>query len=193
MPNDERNEDQKIKSNSKASYIFGEINENISREIVQDLIETEWEVEKINTLNLFICSEGGNLSDCFAIIDTVELLRKMYNIKIITHGLGEVVSAGFFIFLLGDVRILYPSCRVFVHEHITVGAEGQTYGERLKQDKTEERIVYRLYVDYIARRLGITSKRAKNLVAKNDWLTRSQLVDYNVIPKEVKEDEQCSG
>lgn len=190
MANEERNLDIQLKeSNSKAIYIFGEINENISREVVSDIVETNWDKDNIKTINIFICSEGGNLSDCFAIIDTIELLKESKGIIVITHGLGEVVSAGFFLFLLGDIRILYPSCRVFVHEHITIGAECQTYGERIKQDKTEERRIYKMYVDYIARRLNITGKRAKNLVAKNDWLTRAQLTEYNVIPKEVKEEE----
>lgn len=166
-------------------YAMGEINENVSREIIETLLDAKWEEDKINTLNFFICSCGGNLGDCFAIIDMLNIIKQTKKVKIITHGLGEVISAGFFLFLIGDSRILHPSCRVFVHEHITTGIEGQTFGERVKQDKTEEKMVYTLYIDYIAKQLNMTDKKAKSLVKKNAWLNNEQIDEFSIVTKDI--------
>lgn len=163
----------------KILYIFGEINEAISQEVTQELIETDWRGEEIQELQLYICSEGGYLRDCFAVIDLVQAIKDRFQIKVYTYGLGEVASAGFFIFLLGEKRVLFPSCRVFVHEHITLGSE-QTYGERIKADKTEEKEVYDKYVKYTSERLELGIKKAKNLLKKNKWLTDKEIKLYNI-------------
>lgn len=163
----------------KIIHVIGEVNENTTENITKELIETNWKEDNIKELHIYICSEGGYLRDCFAIIDLIEDIREKDDIIIRTYGLGEVASAGFFIFLLGDERILYPSCRVFVHEHITIGDE-KTYGERIKADKTEEKEVYDNYVNFTAERLNITNTKAKNLLRKNKWLTKKEVKNYNI-------------
>jgi len=163
----------------KIIYVIGEVNENTTECITKELLETDWTADNVKELHIYICSEGGYLRDCFAIIDIIEGIRARHDILIRTYGLGEVASAGFFIFLLGDERILYPSCRTFVHEHITIGDE-KTYGERIKADKTEEKEVYDNYVKFTSDRLGITSIKAKNLLRKNKWLTKKEVRNYNI-------------
>lgn len=162
----------------KMMYVVGEVNENATSEALRELIETDWE-SGITELNLYIVSEGGFLRDCFAIIELMQEVREKYGVTIKTYGLGEVASAGFFLFILGDERRLYPSCRVFVHEHITINDE-KTYGERIKADKTEEKEVYENYVRYTAERLDISIRKAKNLLKKNKWLTKKEIRDYNI-------------
>lgn len=163
----------------KVLYVVGEVNENMSSDVIKEIIESDWSEDNIKELHIYICSEGGYLRDCFAIIDLIQQIREQFGITIRTYGLGEVVSAGFFIFLLGDERHLFPSCRVFVHEHITEGAE-QTYGERIKADKTEEREVYENYARYTSERLGLSLRKAKNLLKKNKWLTKQEVKSYNI-------------
>lgn len=163
----------------KVLYIVGEVNESTTSEVTRELLETDWADDNIRELHIYICSEGGYLRDCFAIIDLIEQIKDQFKVIIRTYGLGEVASAGFFIFLLGDERHLFPSCRVFVHEHITVGTE-QTYGERIKADKTEEKEVYDNYVKYTSERLGISVTRTKNLLKKNKWLTKREVNNYGI-------------
>lgn len=182
------NEDQSVTliPSLKILYIVGEVNESTTAEVAKELIEAEWEEENIRELHIYICSEGGYLRDCFAVIDLVQKIKSEFNITIRTYGLGEVASAGFFIFLLGDERQLFPSCRVFVHEHITMGTE-QTYGERIKADKTEEKEVYENYVKYTSERLGISVTKVKNLLKKNKWLTKKEIKTYR-INKDLEDD-----
>lgn len=159
--------------------ITGEIDHTTSKDFIDYTVSRDW--EKGERFDIYISSPGGDLSDCFAVIDLAEEIRKK-GVHIVTHGLGEVISAAFFIFLLGDERIVYPKCSIYVHEHITMGAEGQTFHERIKADKEEETMVYEQYVKYTAQRLGITNRRAKNFLRKSRWLSRKEITDYG-IPK----------
>ena len=109
------------------------------------------------------------------------MLKKQFNVTIYTYGLGELASGGFFLFLLGDHRYIFPSCRVFVHEHITLNDDYRTYGQRLRDDKTIEKELYEMYLSYTVNQLGITKKRTSSLLAKNKWLSTSEIKDYNIL------------
>lgn len=169
--------------NNKCITIFGEINYDIAETILNDLIEEEWD-DNQNNLDIYIYSEGGFLSACFAIVDIINMFKIKHNIKITTYGVGEIASAGFFLFLLGDNRILYPSCRVFVHEHITIDAESKTYSEKLKEDRTIEKEIYEMYVAYTMTQLSCTKQKAKKLLAKNKWLNKKEIKQFNILGNE---------
>lgn len=173
--------DIKVQGNVKTKqiYIIGEINEEISRGVLRVIFETDWEKEGITNLSIYISSEGGYLKDCFAMIDAINFVREMFNIKVTTFGLGEVASSGFFLFLAGDVRVLFPNCKVFVHEHIAPMGE-QTYGERKRDDK-DQKVLYDMYIQYCANRMNITPTKTKNLLKKTRFLTAKELVNYNVV------------
>lgn len=163
--------------NEISILIDGEINETTSHDLIQELLSINWEDKKV--INLYIFSQGGYLDHCFAIIDMLLDIKEKYNVTINSFGLGEVASAGFFIFICGDKRKLYPSCRVYVHTHITLYTD-QTYYERIKSDKTDEKEVYDNYLQYTATQLNISTARTKNLLKKQKWLTKKEIADYNV-------------
>lgn len=173
---------------TKQLYIIGEINEEVSKIVLRTCFDTDWDKEGITNLNVYIASEGGYLKDCFAMIDAFDFVRETFGITITTFGLGEVASSGFFLFLAGDIRIMFPNCKAFVHEHIAPMGE-QTYGERKRDDK-DQKVLYDMYVQYCARRMEISPTKTKNLLKKNRFLTAKELVSYNVITPMDDDDEQ---
>jgi len=163
----------------KIIYIIGEINNETSNDTITALLNTKWE-DGVKEIHLYITSQGGFLSDCFAIIDMLKHIREKYNVTIYTYGLGEIASAGFFIFIVGDIRTLFPSCRVFVHTHITVNGVAETYQDRIKADKTEEKEIYENYMKYTADQLKLSIAKSKNLLKKSKWLSKKEIKDYNI-------------
>ena len=186
MSEDRINENTKIINEgnikTKQLFIIGEINENVSRDIIRELFETDWQKENINNLSIYIASEGGYLKDCFAMIDAIQFIRDTFGVHISTFGLGECASAGFFLFLIGDLRVLFPSCKIFVHEHITMTSE-KTYSDTKKEGK-DAKALYEMYVEFTAGRLGISPTRVKNLLKKNRYLTSTELAKFNIITPE---------
>jgi len=161
-------------------FIVGTVESSSSNEILRELFEHEWEENPIENLEVYISSEGGFLNDCFAIIDVINRFKFLYKFQVTTFGIGEISSAGLFLFMLGDRRILFPSCRVFVHEHISIGGTDQTYSERIKEDKGEEKAVYLNYLKYTAKQLNLTTTRAKTLLKKKKWLTDKEIKTFNI-------------
>lgn len=70
--------------------------------------------KKIKELLLMICSEGGDVTAAFALIDVMQSSK----IPIKVVGLGEISSAGLLIFLAGQPgrRILTPNTSILSHQ-----------------------------------------------------------------------------
>jgi len=181
--------DEEIKKESftKKIFLLGPIgiDNDIISNAIEDLLDTEWKSDEYNIekLDIIINSEGGYLQDCFALIDIVEQLKIEHNLSVTTYAVGEASSAGFFLFLLGDKRIAYPNCRMFIHEHITCSIE-QTYAES-KKSQIDQKVLYNMYVNYTSDRLGITKTKAKNLLKKNCWLKREEFKKFGIVTDEL--------
>jgi ATP-dependent Clp protease protease subunit len=80
--------------------------------------------KKNKELLLMICSEGGSLSDAFALIDVIN--SSVIPIK--TVGLGQIASAGLMIFLAGTRgrRVLTPSTSILSHQ-FSWGSDGKAH------------------------------------------------------------------
>jgi len=163
--------------------VIGEFEYELTRGVINELLSINWKKQK--KLTLYICSDGGTLRDCFAIIDIVNRIKETFNVKVTTIGLGEVASAGFFTLLLGDKRILAENARIYVHEHMVSEEPTQTYNERVKILKTSEKKVYEMYLKYTRERLKITEKQAKKLLKKNKWLTSEEIKQYNIAERDI--------
>ena len=103
--------------------LMGEIDdENIKPIIEWILYENFVTKKKKKELLLMICSEGGDMSSAFALIDVM----KSSNIFIKTVGLGQVASAGLLIFLAGSPgrRTLTPNTSIMSHQYAW-GSDGK--------------------------------------------------------------------
>jgi ATP-dependent Clp protease protease subunit len=69
---------------------------------------------KFKELLLMVCSEGGELSNAFALIDVMRSSK----IPIKTVGLGSIASCGLLIFLSGTAgrRVLTPNTSILSHQ-----------------------------------------------------------------------------
>lgn len=173
------NDDYESETNELNLYVFGLIDSSTSESIIRSLVENESQFDENTNINIYICSEGGELYECFAIIDFFNDQQSRCNYTINTHGLGCVSSGGFFLFILGDNRKLYPKTRVFVHEHLAEGDDVLPYTKKLDGLK-EEKILNKIYIQYVADKLEVSFRTAKALLQKDKWLNDKELQQYNI-------------
>jgi ATP-dependent Clp protease protease subunit len=107
-------------------YVFMD---NVTSESVKPIIEWilyENHISKTrkSELLLMVCSEGGDLSAAFALIDTM----KSSKIPIKTVGLGLIASCGLLIFISGQKgrRFLTPNTSILSHQ-FSAGSEGKSH------------------------------------------------------------------
>jgi ATP-dependent Clp protease protease subunit len=111
---------------SAGMYVFmGEVNaENIQPIVEWILLENFVAKKRKKELLLMICSEGGDMSAAFALIDVMH--SSIIPIK--TVGLGQIASAGLMIFLAGTKgrRVLTPNTSILSHQ-FSWGSEGKSH------------------------------------------------------------------
>jgi ATP-dependent Clp protease protease subunit len=118
----EQNHTQALADNGM--YVFmGEVDHDNIKPIIEWILHENFVTKrKRKELLLMICSEGGDMSAAFALIDVMQ----SSNIFIKTVGLGQIASAGLLIFLAGSPgrRTLTPNTSIMSHQYAW-GSDGK--------------------------------------------------------------------
>ena len=127
--------------------------------------------EKKRELTLGICSPGGDLNACFALVDVM----KGSKIPIRTIGMGMIASCGLLMFISGEKgrRILTPNTSILSHQYSwgTYGKEHELFAQVKEYDLTTERIV-----NHYKKCTGLSEKDIrKYLLPQHDvWLSAKE-------------------
>lgn len=128
-------------------------------------------------LLLMICSEGGDLSATFALIDTI----KSSQIPIKTVGLGLIASCGLLIFIAGEKgrRILTPNTSILSHQ-FSAGSEGKSH--ELFATMREFELTNKRILDHYKLCTGLSEDiiREKLLPAQDVWLDHDDALKLNL-------------
>ena len=129
-------------------YVFmGEVDNESMQPIIEWILHENYVVKKKKKeLLLMICSEGGDMSAAFALIDVMF----SSNIFIKTVGLGQIASAGLLIFLAGSPgrRTLTPNTSIMSHQY-SWGSDGKHH-ELFATIKEFELTQKRMVAHYVA-------------------------------------------
>lgn len=160
-------------------YVFMD---EVSHESVKPIIEWilyENYISKTRKkeLLLMICSEGGDLSAAFALIDTM----KSSMIPIKTVGLGLIASCGLLIFITGAQgrRILTPNTSILSHQFYS-GIEGKSH--ELFATIREFELTNKRILDHYKLCTGLDEKiiLEKLLPAQDVWLDHDVALELNI-------------
>ena len=127
--------------------------------------------DKKRELTLGICSPGGDLNACFALVDVM----KGSKIPIRTIGMGMIASCGLLMFISGEKgkRILTPNTSILSHQYSsgTYGKEHELFAQVKEYDLTTERIII-----HYKKCTGLTEKAIrKYLLPPHDvWLSAKE-------------------
>jgi ATP-dependent Clp protease protease subunit len=102
-------------ANNGMMVLMGEIDADTVKPVIEWILHENFvRKKKFKELLLMICSEGGDLSHAFALIDVMRSSK----IPIKTVGLGSIASSGLLIFLSGSPgrRVLTPNTSILSHQ-----------------------------------------------------------------------------
>jgi ATP-dependent Clp protease protease subunit len=120
--------------------------EDVTQESIKPLIN--WIIsenfnreKKKKELTLGICSPGGDLNACFALIDVM----KGSKIPIRTIGMGMIASCGLLMFISGEKgrRVLTPNTSILSHQYSwgSFGKEHELFAAVKEFDLTTQRMI----------------------------------------------------
>ena len=100
---------------STSFLLFGSIDTENAASVAEWILNCNDLDEPPNVLNLFVNSDGGDLTAAWAIIDFIS----GSDIPVRTIGVGQVASAGLFILMSGHpgLRVISENCSVMSHQY----------------------------------------------------------------------------
>lgn len=160
-------------------YVFmDEVNNETIKPVIEWILsENHVNKPKKKELLLMICSEGGDLSTAFALIDV------MYSssIPIKTVGLGQIASCGLLIFMAGAKgrRILTPNTSILSHQFSwsTEGKAHELFATMREFELTEQRMI-----EHYRRCTGQNDQVIKEwlLPPQDKWLSADEALNLNI-------------
>ena len=162
----------------KGVYLFmSEVSQETCKDLISFILTKSWSNPKPKSLQIIICSPGGDLNAAFAVIDVM----RGCPIPIHTTGLGAVASAGFMIFIAGEKghRVLTPNTSIMSHQ-FSWGSWGKEH-ELVAVGKEFELTTIRM-INHYKKCMGLNEKQIRQyLLPPTDvWLSAKEAKKYGI-------------
>ena len=153
-------------------YLFMDVvNPDNCKEVIEFILKQNTEKKRKKRLQLMICSPGGDMPSCFALIDVM----KGSKIPIHTVGLGLIASCGLLLFITGEHghRILTPNTSILSHQ-FSWGQYGKEH-ELFAQVKEFELSTKRM-LDHYKKCTGLDEEQIREhlLPPEDVWLSAKE-------------------
>jgi ATP-dependent protease ClpP protease subunit len=158
--------------NLKKIYLFGEITEESSKEIVSEIMSCKTDIL------LVINSSGGDVDSGNSIINAINWCDK----NVYTLGNGAVYSMAFQIFLYGKKRFSMPNTIFMFHDIKYDVSDYQNLNDLEDFIKFEKKQKRKLNID-IYRKTKIPKKTVEKIIKekKDLYINNEQALIYNII------------
>ena len=162
-------------------YLFMDnVNAETCKEAIEFVLKQNTEKKKQKRLQFMICSPGGMMPECFALID----IMKGSRIPIHTVGLGCIASCGLLLFITGEkgYRTLTPNTSILSHQ-FSWGSWGKEH-ELFAQVKEFELSTIRM-IDHYKKCTGLEEEDIRKylLPPEDRWLSAKEAKKLGICDK----------
>jgi|TARA_R110000824_G_scaffold52075_2_gene144799 ATP-dependent Clp protease, protease subunit len=181
---------------SRILGLYGEVNEESCKTavasiyyfrdsgVIEEVVESEEDEESVvkisnSPINFIVSTEGGSVTDMFAVYDCMRDVRK--DCEIISFGVGKVMSAGVLLLAGGTKgkRKVGRNCRLMLHA-ISGGHFGSL--KELETDIREVRWYQTQYVKALADETNMSEKQIRTIFRKktDTYFDAEQAVKWGI-------------
>lgn len=170
----------KSKVKNKAEIeMYGEISRwDISARYVKEFIKNEID-EKINEIDIFLMSPGGDVFEGIAIYNMIKRLDQ----KVRVHVDGLAASIASVIMLAGDEIVMGEGSQVMIHKPWTfaLGNSSDLQETIDRLDRVENELV-KIYEN----RTGLSRAEIENMIAAETWFNDEEAVEFGFADSKVE-------
>tara|TARA_E500000178_G_C16975843_1_gene733292 strand:+ start:822 stop:1382 length:561 start_codon:yes stop_codon:yes gene_type:complete len=160
-------------------YLSGDIASDNVADAIKFIVSRDLENKK-KTLKLYVNSTGGDLYECFALIDTMKNSKH----TISTIGIGAVMSAAFLIFISGTKghRYIGRNTGIMNHQH-TDSWESKMHDMRAAMAENVNCETRALNIIKDAAAISLSEAKERFNSKSDQFFTARQLVDMDLADK----------
>ena len=178
--NEDSSADKELLLKKGITIFMGDVKTETMAPIVDWILAANLSKKPHEELTLGICSPGGDLNACFALIDVMQ----GSSIPIKTIGMGMIASCGLLIFISGakGKRILTPNTSILSHQYTwgQYGKEHELFATVREFELTTERLI-----NHYKKCTGLSEKaiREKLLPPHDVWLDANKAKRLGICDK----------
>ena len=152
------------------------------KDAIEFILKQNAEKKKQKRLQFMICSPGGDVPSCFALID----IMKGSRIPIHTVGLGVIASCGLLLFITGEKgkRTLTPNTSILSHQYSwgSYGKEQELFAQVKEFELSTERMI-----NHYKKCTGLTEEQIREhlLPPEDRWLSAKEAKKLGICDKVV--------
>ena len=150
------------------------------KDAIEFVLKQNAEKKKQKRLQFMICSPGGDVPSCFALID----IMKGSKIPIHTIGLGVIASCGLLLFITGEKgkRTLTPNTSILSHQYSwgSYGKEHELFAQVKEFELSTERMI-----NHYKKCTGLTEAQIREhlLPPEDRWLSAKEAKKLGICDK----------
>ena len=150
------------------------------KDAIEFVLKQNAEKKKQKRLQFMICSPGGDVPSCFALID----IMKGSRIPIHTVGLGVIASCGLLLFITGEKgkRTLTPNTSILSHQYSwgSYGKEHELFAQVKEFELSTERMI-----NHYKKCTGLTEAQIREhlLPPEDRWLSAKEAKKLGICDK----------
>ena len=150
------------------------------KDAIEFVLKQNTEKKKQKRLQFMICSPGGDVPSCFALID----IMKGSKIPIHTIGLGVIASCGLLLFITGEKgkRTLTPNTSILSHQYSwgSYGKEHELFAQVKEFELSTERMI-----SHYKKCTGLDEKEIREhlLPPEDRWLSAKEAKKLGICDK----------
>jgi len=162
------------------NFFMGDVTMQSMEPICEWIISANLSDTPPKELTLVVCSRGGDLNACFALVDCMRGSK----IPIRTIGLGMIASCGLLMFISGTKgrRVLTPNTAILSHQYSwgSVGKEHELFARVKEMELTTQRLL-----SHYKKCTGLNEKKIReHLLPPHDvWLGADQALKLKLCDK----------
>jgi len=158
--------------------LYGELDDSDYKDLLESMLLLNG-ISQLEPINLFICSQGGEVDAGMAIYDLIQWIPA----PVYTIGMGNCASMAAILLMSGQKRFIFPHCWVMLHQ-----TSGWVWGDK---DTTVSRasMMERQEKQILAIQSFHTGQSAEQIAKdtiKEKWFDAEETLAYGIVDEIIK-------
>lgn len=165
--------------------LYGELDDSDYKNVLETMLMLNG-ISEVEPVNLFICSQGGQVDAGMAIYDLIQWLPA----PVYTVGMGNCASMAAILLMSGQRRFIFPHCWVMLHQTSGwVWGDKDTTVSRASMMERQEKQMLELQAFHT----GKTPEQIAKDTIKEKWFDAEEALAYGIVDEIIKLERQVAS
>jgi ATP-dependent Clp protease protease subunit len=165
--------------------LYGELDDSDYKDVLESMLLLN-SLSQVEPINLFMCSQGGEVDAGMAIYDLIQWIPA----PVYTIGMGNCASMAAILLMSGQQRFIFPHCWVMLHQTSGfVWGDKDTTVSRASMMERQEKQILALQAIHT----GQSEEQIAKDTIKEKWFDAGEALAYGIVDEIIKPEQGATS